>query len=521
MHSKIRVLIPSLGGTLFLAIFLTLSFNSGLPLLADGDTGFHIRVGEFILDTHSVPKHDIFSFLTPPLPWIAHEWLSEVVMALLHRAFGLTGVVLFFIFLISLTFCLLFRVLRTYKGDILADTILLPLVMVSSYLHFLARPHIFSLLLTVVWYFLLDAFRRDGRNGYVYLLPPLMLLWVNLHGGFVVGFLLAGVFLAGMGWEYHFSDGREKERSGKKTKVLGFVILACILVSLVNPYGYHLLLFPFKLVSKKYIIDHVDEFLSPDFHRILPFKYLLFLMITVFAVSPKKLEMTELVLVLLFSGMALYSYRYIPLYCVIIAPILSRQAFFLLDRAKGEVAHKWKIRSGRIADMDSSVRGHWLPVAAVLLVVFCAGTGKLEYRFDGKIKPVAAVKFLKMENLRGNMFNNDEFGDYLIYAASPPYKVFIDGRLDMYDTEKVKEYRKVAEVGSGWETIIEKYGIAWIFFNADSVLSRFLQEKEEWHLIYADRVAHIFVKKIPENQALINKYRDIKPVIEVGNEKGS
>ncbi len=104
MNSKARYFLPSLGGTLFLAIFLTLSFNSGLPLLADGDTGFHIRVGDFILDTLSVPKHDIFSFLTPPLPWIAHEWLSEVAMALLHRAFGLTGVVLFFIFLISLTY---------------------------------------------------------------------------------------------------------------------------------------------------------------------------------------------------------------------------------------------------------------------------------------------------------------------------------------------------------------------------------------------------------------------------------
>lgn len=521
MDSRARFFLPSLGVTLFLAIFLTLSFNSGIPLLGDGDTAFHIRVGQFILDTHAVPRHDVFSYRDPPLPWVAHEWLSEVVMALVHRASGLTGVVLFFIILLSATYSLLFRVLRRYRGDILADTMLLVLVVGSSYLHWLARPHVFSLLLLVVWYFLLDSFRIDGNTKWVYPLPALMLLWVNLHGGFATGFLLAGVYLAGMSWEYHFLQGREKERAGTKAKALGLTILVCILVSLINPYGYRLLVFPFKLISKRYLVDNVNEFLSPDFHLALPFKYLLFLMIGIFAVSTKRLELTDLILVLVFSAMALYSYRHIPLYCIIIAPILSRQVFFLLDRAKGESADRWKIRSARIAQTDSSVRGYGLVVAAVFLVFLSAAMGKIEYRFNDKIKPVEAVHFLKSENIPGNMFNNDEFGDFLIYSASPPYKVFIDGRLDMYDTENAKEYRTVADVASGWEKVIEKYGISWIFFKADSVLSRFLYGKADWHLIYADQVANIFVRKTPENQALIEKFRNIKPVVEVGEGKAS
>ena len=111
-------LIPSIADIIFLSLFLLLSFSKGQELLNDGDTGYHIRAGEYIIDTLSIPKHDIFSFLTPPLPWTAHEWLSEIIMAMVHRAFGLTGVVIFFSFIISLVYYLLFKIIRTNNGNI-------------------------------------------------------------------------------------------------------------------------------------------------------------------------------------------------------------------------------------------------------------------------------------------------------------------------------------------------------------------------------------------------------------------
>ena len=102
-------LIPSIADIIFLSLFLFLSFSAGKGLLNDVDTGYHIRAGEYIIDTLSIPKQDIFSFLTPPLPWTAHEWLSEVIMAIVHRAFGLTGVVIFFSLIISLVYYLMFK----------------------------------------------------------------------------------------------------------------------------------------------------------------------------------------------------------------------------------------------------------------------------------------------------------------------------------------------------------------------------------------------------------------------------
>ena len=124
-----------------------------------------------------------------------------------------------------------------------------------------------------------------------------------------------------------------------------------------------------------------------------------------------------------------------------------------------------------------------------------------------------AVEFLKKEHLNGNMFNNDEFGDYIIYSAYRQYKVFIDGRLDMYGPARSKEYSEVILHRPGWEKILKKYDIKWIIFNAESIFSTFLLANSEWRLIYSDKVANIFVKNIPENQYLISKYGSVRPVL--------
>jgi len=122
------------------------------------------------------------------------------------------------------------------------------------------------------------------------------------------------------------------------------------------------------------------------------------------------------------------------------------------------------------------------------------------------------VEFLKKEKIPGKMFNDDEFGDYLIYAAWPGYKVFLDGRLDMYGEAWGSQYLNVVTMRPGWEEVFEKNDFSWVFIGAEAPLSSVLLEKKNWRLIYADRVAHIFVKQIPENHLLIDKYPNVKPI---------
>jgi hypothetical protein len=510
MAVKKSFFIISLADMIFASIFLFLSFHIGGQLLNDADTGYHIRAGEFILESFSIPRYDMFSFHTPPIPWTAHEWLSEVIMAVIHGFAGLTGIVIFFSFLIALTYYLLFRIIRAESDNILLAVLIILLVITSSQIHWLARPHIFSLLLMVIWYKILDEYQYRTINR-LYLLPIIMLLWVNLHGGFLAGFILLAIFWFGNLLKFYTNSGEEKELAGRKIRHIGLAIISCLVMSLINPFGYHILLFPFSLVNNKFLMDRVMEFLSPNFHDPLVFKYFLLLMIAVFAISRKRLNSIELLLVILFTNMALYAVRYIPLYAIVVAPILLRQIESLLNETDNQAVRFFKQRAVGISSIDGRAKGFLWFFAGILIVVAFASSGRIKYGFDPKLKPVAAVEFLMKEPINGNMFNDNEFGDYIIYAAWPKYKVFFDGRSDMYGTDILKEYDNICGFESGWDSILAKYNISWLVIETNSALSRFLLDRNNWKLIYADKVAHIFVKDIPEHQLIINKYKNVKP----------
>lgn len=501
--------IPSIADILFLSVFFYLAFYAGKGLLNDADTGWHIRTGDYILNTHSVPRHDIFSFITPPIPWTAHEWLAEVIMAVIHRGLGLTGIAIFFSFMIALVYYLLFRLLRTYDGNILTAVLVTVLVIESSPMHWLARPHIFTHLFLIVWYILLDGY-QSGRCNRLYLLPFSMLLWVNLHGGFVTGLVLLGIYSLGNLIEAYYARGYERTTASRKARELGAMLFLCLLACLVNPRGYHILLFPFDVVSNRYLMDHVQEFIAPNFHEPLVVKYLLFMLIGLLALSKKRLSAIEILLIIIFLNMALFSIRHVPLFALIVAPIIVRQAAIVLGACEGKFANLLREKGEGIASVDASARGvAWL-LAGIAVVAILTATGKIHFGFDPRIKPVAAVEFLKREPIRGNMFNNDQIGGYIIYAAHDQYKVFFDGRSDMYGVARMKEYNNISGFEPGWEKILAKYRITWIIFDAKSSLSRFMLVNPDWRLIYADKVADIFVKDIPEYRYLFDKYKGVK-----------
>jgi hypothetical protein len=501
-------LIPSVADLLFSSILLFIFFSASSGLLSDGDTGYHIRAGEHIITTLSVPKWDIFSYHTPPLPWTSHEWLAEVIMAGVHQVFGLTGIVAFFALLLASSIVFLFKVLRSYGAPTLLATAITLLACSASQIHWLARPHVFSFLLMIFWHQVLENWRSAAANR-LYLLPLSMLFWVNLHGGFIVGFFFLGAYLAGS--LVGMLGAPLPERNSYRVKIgqLSVTTGACLLACLCNPSGYHILFFPVKLVSDRFIMDHVTEFLSPNFHEVLSFRILLLLLVALWAVSKQKVEATELILVLCFTNMALYSARYIPLFALVMAPVLLRHSQQLAKGADGKLVQFLRKRFDNVARMDARATGYVWPALALLSVLSATVSGQMHHSFDPKIKAVAATEFLIRERIAGNMFNDDEFGDYLIYRSYPRYKVFFDGRSDMYGAEKLKEYLKITNFEPGWEGVLDKYGITWVFYKTDSSLSRFLLNRKGWVLIYSDEVASIFVKALPQYQYLTTRYHPV------------
>lgn len=506
---RVNFLIPSIAHFLFLILFLQLSLNVGNRLLVDGDTGIHIRMGSIILEERALPSFDHFSYGSPPHSWSTHEWLSQVIMSVVHDSFGLTGIVIFFITLISFTYSLFFVFMRHNKDNILMDILLFLIVILSSQISWTARPHIFSILFSTIVLRILNTFQYSERS-HLYWLPLITLFWVNLHGGFIVSILLISIFLVGNLFNGFISKGVEKEVHWKAGRSLFLTLLACLLASLVNPSGYHAITIPFQVVSDQLLMDNVQEFLSPNFHKPIFYKYLLMLMIAVLSVSRMRLDAIELSLILVFTYMSLYSARHIALFAVIAAPIMSKYMDLNRNEFLRGLSPAYSRRSSSVADIDARSGGYLWPVAAVLVIIVMASRGDTSFKFEEKnLKPMSAVEFLKKERLEGNMFNLDEFGDYMIYALYPQHKVFIDSRHEIYMRERFQDYLDVISLKPGWDKILDKYDINWIIFNKDSFLSRFLSNSEAWKPIYSDPMASIFVKNKPENQDLIMKYRQV------------
>jgi hypothetical protein len=513
MRRWAQFLLPSISEMVFLSVFLLLALQHGQSLLRDGDTGYHIRTGEFIIQNWTIPERDIFSFRSPPMPWTAHEWLAEMIMAVVHSAAGLTGTVILFSFIIATTYFLLFRMLRQESRDLLLGAVIVCFAAISSTPHWLARPHIFSLAFTVIWYHLLNEFQYRQKNR-LFLLPLLILIWVNLHGGYIVGIVLLGIYVVGNLISWITSRETNAEQFLQNTKALLLVMIACVLVSTINPQGYHILLFPFKVTSDKFLMDHVQEFLSPNFHQPLPFKYLLLLMIAILARSRPTVNWIELILILTFTYMALYSVRYITLFAIITAPILIR----LIDQLKLELPTKVRRfldqRTEGFSRIERQTSGYFWLIVGLAAIVLLGAAGKYQYNFSEKSYPVSAVEFLKKENIAGNTFTHDDFGDYMIYAAWPQYRVFVDGRTDMYGADRLKEYLTLAHAMPGWKEIVDKYAIRSILFDTHSPLASALAEDRNWQLIYSDPLASIFLRKDGESQHLIDKYAHVKLAVD-------
>jgi hypothetical protein len=261
-------------------------------------------------------------------------------------------------------------------------------------------------------------------------------------------------------------------------------------------------------------MDNMGEFQSPNFHLpvLLPSKYFLLSMIFIIGILRKNLNIIEILLIVLFTNMAFFSVRFIPLLCIVSSPILVRNGEWILNRMDSRFVHGLQRKSKDICSVDVSAKGYLWLVAGILVIVMATAGNRIEHQFDENRKPVEAVKFLKRVPLQGNMFNDDEFGDYIIYSAYPQYRVFIDSRVDMHGSQKLKDYLTMVYFRPGWEKIVEKYNINWIIVSSDSILSRYLLERNDWKLIYADKVARIFMKNVQANEDILRRYGSVKSV---------
>ena len=515
-----RFLIPSVTDLIFIVLLVALTCGALAPrLLKDAGTGWHIRDGQQILHTHSITRTDSFSYTMRGQPWYAWEWLYDAFIAAIHQWLGLNGVVFFTAVVVAVTFALVLRLALRRGGNLPVVVILVMLAVGASTIHFFARPHVLSWLLTVIWFQLLDSSETtlettaDAEPDRRLLwLPVIILLWTNLHGGFLLGIALCGIYLIA-GLIRYFSDREDRQQIRRWLKRLTVVTLFSLLATLVNPYSYKLHVHIYSYLSNRFLMNHIDEFLSPNFHGIAQQCFAALLLITVVALATKrqKLRHSHLLVIIFAAYSGLYASRNLPvssiLLTLIVAPILSASIADagavqkMSPRLRGLISRSNAFAS-RMTEMESRFREHLWPALAVILgLVVCIQHGRLGARqvmdahFDLKRFPVQAVEVIAQRGIEEPIFAPDYWGGYLIYRFFPEARVFVDDRHDLYGEQFLKEYLKVMHVQPDWEKFLSERKVHWVLAPAEGSLANILKETPAWKVIYEDSTSVLLQKQ--------------------------
>jgi hypothetical protein len=488
-----RWAVPSLADFLFLGLLYFLLFTPFcISMLDDAGIGWHIRTGQQFLATHVIPRVDSFSAIMAGKPWFAWEWLYDALAGELDSSMGLNGVTWLTAVVIASVFGWLFRLLILRGTHLLFALALTSLAFLASTIHALTRPHVLSWLLALAFYALLDASEREASSPQasrrLWLLPLLTLLWANVHASFPLGFALIGAYWLPAFWSWR---RHQDPVAAKRARELTAIGIACIVASLVNPYGWHLHGHILGFLGNGVMMSQSEEYQSPDFHQFAPRCFLLLLLICVatFIARARELRVSQTLLALLSIYAALYAARSLPTSSLFLAMAAGP---LLKPATRGFAAD--------MAAMDREQRGHLWPIAAVLLTAWVAANGGwvgnrklLDAHFDPHHMPVEAVNYIERNPVPGPILSTDGWGGYFIYRLFPRSLVVLDDRQDLFGEELMSAYRRMVDVQPGWDKFLLQHSTGYVVLPADAPLSSMLRKTEGWRVVHSDDVAVVFL----------------------------
>lgn len=465
--------LPGVLGTLSPAALLAAGFAMALVLwqgtvFNDPDTFWHIAAGGWMLDHREVLHRDVFSHTYAGKPWASHEWLAEIVMAGAYRLGGWTGVMLLFAGSLGLAAWLLARGVARWLGP-LGQAVALVLAFLVIGPTVLARPHLLMLPILVAWTLEMIAARAAARAPHWWI-AGLMVLWANLHGSFVFGFVLA----AGFGLEALIAPGADRLKVIRDWGLFGVLIA---LAALVTPHGISGLISPFQIMLMG-TLNTIIEWKPANFATFTPFEGGILVTLLVCLSRGVKVPLVRLLLLLFIFHMALQHQRH-QLVVAVIMPLLLAEP---IGRAFGRTApqNKPMTPAGKV-------------FLAVLVTALAAS--RLVHpatRGDDAITPVSALAHVPPQLAAKPVFNAYNFGGYLIFKGVKP---FIDGRADMYGDAFVKRYTAIDNGdAAAVDAALKQYGIAWTITQPREGIVAVLSKKPGWTRLYADKYAVVMAR---------------------------
>ncbi len=481
-------------------VFLTALFIGLFAMAArnvtDPDIWWHLKTGQYIAEQRSVPHTDPFSYTRAGQSWVAHEWLSDLLLYELERTAGWGGLILIFAGVLTAAFFLLY--LRcgpaTYVAGVATLVAAWTTVPVWG-----VRPQVLSLLLTSLWLLILDRSERNPKLLWWTL--PLTLLWVNLHAGFAVGLALSALYLVGEWIERAL--GRSQQRpSGLRIPAL--IFLLDVLIVPLNPNGLRMFFYPIETLRSPAMQKYIAEWASPNFHHPEYWPFLLVVLATFAALSWSRLEVRPRDLLLLLASLyaALVSIRLIPLFVLIAVPAVATRL------------GSWPRSDERHAQSVTRIllNGLILLAMAAFAGVHVAQIIQHQPQVEIERFPARAVAFLQTHPPSGRIFNHYDWGGYLIWKLYPSTPVFIDGRADLYGQQLFDQFAETYQLKGDWQQTLEQWSIDTVIVPPDSPLATGLRSSPGWTVSYEDPQAVVLT-------ALPNAIRrePVSPKPSVGN----
>jgi len=478
-----RILI-GLALAIFVFSFTLVTFRN----VPDPDYWWHVQSGIWMLDHQKIISTDLFSFTRAGSPWMNSAWLQEIVMGLIVRATG-TDLGAFSYFAGITAFGLL-ALWTSIKQNTLVKTAAVVLCLQIMLPTITSRPVMISFLFFVIFLWILDRYRLDGKSEMLFCLPIMMIIWCNSHGGFAMGYALLAAFLlvpAGqsfLGWVNRrfpslnpltefFSDPAPSTGYGPYLKTLGLVTLLVALATCLSPYGIENLTAPLKnfLVQKGSIDAFIIEWESPNFHSPLFVLFLAFLLVLSagWMRSGRKVDWTDAAITL----------------GLLAATLLMQRNLLFSTPAMVYIASKYlpKITFSEILKSGVGNKlGILLPPALLLFAlvysVFIYQSLADSSLFKEKVEsfyPVDAAK--KLQGLpKGNLFNTYNWGGYLINKA-PEIPVFVDGRTVMFEDEFISgTYDVIYDGKPGWRDLLKKWNVRYLLVETQAPIVNVTRE---------------------------------------------
>ncbi len=467
-----------------------------VKLFRDSDSGWHIRTGESILAGQGIPRTDPYSFTRQGRPWMAWEWGADVMLGAAHRFAGLSGVVWLSILWIGAGVWLWVRLQWSAGADFFLSCALLPVMLTTASLHWLARPH----LLGWVWLLLtLLAIEKAGlRFSHPHRLAAFLLgaVWANTHGSFPLGFLLLLLYALGETLERFLLN-----RTGGRAAWYAQAALFGLAGTFLNPYGWQLHAHVLRYLGDTELLSRVAEFQSFNYHAEGAARVALVPVLTALGAfcAWQLRQFGRCFALALFFWMALLTARGLPLAAMAALPLAAGSITVAMRRLDGwrpwieKAAGSALNYSSNLRNLDTTAKGYALAPAALALaaLVLSAPAVRARTGFDPAEFPVQAMSAVAALPDSARIYAPDKFGGYLIYRFAGARKVFFDGRSDFYGSGFLKQYIRIAEARPGWSAALAGHGCTHALVPAGSTLAGVLGAAR-WRLVYSDRTALLF-----------------------------